>query len=436
MPYNVLVFLSFFESVIGFALMSSTMMKFKSPVKKHILIGFSVMVLGISLLSYTLFTKGIYSVDEYAVFVILLIELSWFLICSDDRLSVTFFMYLSFVNVYIFISFFSDYLSLNFENGDFVGIHMLLRLLIYLAIIPLLYKYVREQFRLIVDILNKEWLTAILVPLFFLIMQSMILYYPAPYWHWAQDSWLRVVILTAYLLYVLIYSLLYLQSKAIVEKYALEKRELLMAQQEKLWESELLSQQESTALVLQQKHDLHHHNAVILEMLQNGDTESLVSYLTSADSSLEKSHTVSFCAHPISNSIFNIYNRRAQAEGIKISFQVQLPKTMEIDNIDLTCVLGNALENALEGCMRLPGDEEKEILVKAKFIDSRLRIQVVNNCRPDILFEDELPMTQKQGGGTGIKSIIYTAEHYDGATGFSVSEGRFITQIVLNEKCT
>lgn len=434
MPYNTLVFLSFFESVIGFSLMSSTMMKFKSPVKKRIIIGFSVMVLGISLLSYTLFSKGFDSVDKFAVFVILLIELSWFLICSDDRLSVTIFMFLSFVNVYIFISFFSDYLSLNFKNGDFVGVHMMLRSLIYLIIIPLLYKYVRNRFRILVDILDKEWLTAILIPLFFLIMQSMILYYPAPYWYWTKDSWLRVIVLSAYVLFVAIYSLLYMQSKAIVEKYNLEKRELLMAQQEKLWESELLSQQETTALVRQQKHDLHHHNAVIMEMLQNGDTDSLMSYLISVDSSLEKGNSMVFCAHSIANSIFNIYFRRAQAEGIKISFQVQLPKVMRINNIDLNCVLGNALENALEGCLRLPPEEEKEIIVKAKFIDKRLRIHVENHCRPDIRFEDELPVTQKQGGGTGIKSIIYTAEHYDGTAGFSMSDGKFITQVVLNEK--
>ena len=107
---------------------------------------------------------------------------------------------------------------------------------------------------------------------------------------------------------------------------------------------------------------------------------------------------------------------------------------MRINNIDLNCVLGNALENALEGCLRLPPEEEKEIIVKAKFIDKRLRIHVENHCRPDIRFEDELPVTQKQGGGTGIKSIIYTAEHYDGTAGFSMSGGKFITQVVLNEK--
>ncbi len=80
----------------------------------------------------------------------------------------------------------------------------------------------------------------------------------------------------------------------------------------------------------------------------------------------------------------------------------------------------------------MPRDEEKEIIVTVKFIDNRLRVQVENTCRNDIVFDGELPVTQKQGGGTGIKSILYTAERYDGTAGFSVIDGKFITQIVLN----
>lgn len=82
--------------------------------------------------------------------------------------------------------------------------------------------------------------------------------------------------------------------------------------------------------------------------------------------------------------------------------------------------------------MRLPKDVQREIIVIAKFIDDRLRVQVENTCRTDMVFDNELPVTQKQGGGTGIKSILYTAERYDGTAGFSVMDGKFFTQIVLN----
>jgi len=430
--YYILVFLSFLESVIGFTLMSSSAMRFRKPVKKRIITGLFVMLCGISLLSYTLFTQGGDSVDSFAVLIILAIELSWFLICSDDHFFVSFFSFLTFVNIYVSISYISDTLAINLNGSAFVSVRILIRLAIYLVIIPLLFKYVRPRFRQMVDVLGKEWRAAALVPLIFFIIQIIVLYYPGPYWYWNNDNWYRFIIITVYMLFLAVYYNLYIQAKAIIEKYALEKRQLLLAQQEKLWESELGRQKTTAALASQQRHDMHHHNAVIMGMLLNGDTDELKTYMKSFDDALDAHNANSFCSNPIANSIFNIYAGRAEVEGIKTTFHVSVPEGIGIDNIDLTCVLGNALENALEGCLRLPKDEEKGIIVTVKFIDNRLRVQVENTCRNDIVFDRELPVTQKQGGGTGIKSILYTAERYDGTAGFSVMDGKFITQIVLN----
>ena len=432
MLYNISVFLSFLQSVIGFTLMSSSFMRFREPVKKRVITGLFVMIFGISLLSYQLYTQGVDSVNRFAILIILVIQLSWYLICSNDGFFVSLFSFLTLVNIYVSISYVSDTLSINADGVAFVVARIFIRLAIYIVILPLLFKFVRPRFRQLVDVLEKEWWVATLVPLMFLIVQIMVLYYPAPYWYWTHDNWYRFIIITVYLLFLAVYYLLYIQANAIVEKYALEKRQLLMAQQEKLWESELARQKATAALVFQQRHDMHHHNAVIIEMLQKGDADQLKTYMKSVDAALDAHNTNSFCTNPIANSILNVYARRAEAEGIKITFRVTVPKNIGIDNIDLTCVLGNTLENALEGCLRLPKDEEKEIIFTVKFIDNRLRVQVENTCRNDIVFDDELPVTQKQGGGTGIKSILYTAERYDGTAGFSVIDGKFITQIVLN----
>jgi hypothetical protein len=427
-----LIFFSFLQSVIGFTLMSSSAMRFREPVKKRVIAGLLVMLCGISILSYTLYTRGINSVDSFAIIVILVIELSWFLICSDDYFFVSLFSFLTFVNIYVSISYISDTLAMHADGNAFIIERIVIRLAIYLAILPLLFKFMRPRFRRLVDVLDHEWRAAALVPLMFLIIQIMVLYYPVPYWNWNNNNWYRFIIVTVYMLFMAVYFIWYIQANAIVEKYALEKRQLLMAQQEKLWESELARQKATTALAFQQRHDMHHHNTVIVGMLQSGDTDELKTYMKSFDAALDAHNANTFCSNPIANSIFNVYASRAEAEGIRTTFRVSVPEGIGIDNIDLTCVLGNTLENALEGCLRMPGEEEKEIIVTVKFIDNRLRVQVENTCRQDIVFDGELPVTQKQGGGTGTKSILYTAERYDGTAGFSLSDGKFITQIVLN----
>ena len=432
MSYIITIFLSFLQSVIGFTLMSSSVMRFREPVKKRVVMGLFVMILGISFLCFQLFTQVINSVDRFAILVILVIQLSWYIICSDDRLFVSSFSFLSFVNIYVSISYISDTLAVRFDGPAYVVERIVIRLLIYIIILPLLYKIVRPRFRRLVDTLDKEWRAAVLVPFTFLMMQIMVLYYPAPYWHWGEGNWYKVIIITVYMLFLTVYYLLYIQASAIVEKYALENRQLLMAQQEKLWESELARQKQASELVFQQRHDLHHHNALIIELLQNGNIEQLKTYMKSNSAPHNALGSNVYCTNPIANSIFNVYARRAMGEGIEMTFHVSVPEFIGIEHVDLTCIFGNALENALEGCLRLTGNEKKEIIITAKFIDKRLRVQVENTCRADIVFDGELPLTQKQGGGTGTKSIIYTAERYDGTAGFSVKDGKFITQIVLN----
>lgn len=432
MLFIIVVFLSFLQSVIGFTLMSSSTMHFKEPIKQRMILGFIIMFLGISLLTYTLYIKGTNSVDKFAILIILVIELSWFLVCSKDSFFVSMFSFLTFVNIYISISYISDHLVIHSEGVPFVLERVFIRMIIYIVLIPLLFKRVRKSFHKLVDTLDKEWRAGTLVPLVFLIMQMMVLYYPEPYWKWEESHWSKFIIITVYILFLSVYYLLYIQASAIVEKYALEKKQLLMAQQDKLWESELIRQKAIASLANRQRHDMHHHNAVIKDLIKSGDLTNLETYMISFDKSINKYSDHMFCLNPIANSIINLYDDRAKKNNIKTIFHVNIPERIGIENIDLTCVLGNVLENALEGCQRLPEEEDKEISVTIKYIDFRLRIQVENTCRQDIQFEGELPMTQKEIGGTGTKSIIYTAEYYDGTAGFSVTGNKFITQIVLN----
>ena len=152
------------------------------------------------------------------------------------------------------------------------------------------------------------------------------------------------------------------------------------------------------------------------------------------DEAIEAENSQAYCDNPIANSILNNYMEKARKEGIQMTIEAMIPEDMGIDNVDLTCVLGNVLENALEGCLRVPEGQERDIDVRAKYLDRRLRIRVENTCATDIRFEGDYPITSKAGGGTGTRSIVYTAESYDGTAGFSLTDGRFVAQIVMNGK--
>jgi len=428
--YPFLIFISFIEAIIGFVLLAASKMKFREPVKKRIIVALFVMVCCALLYLWVFFCLGIGVVERLAILFILIPIIAWFLICSGDSLAVTIFNFLTDVNIFFAISFFSDVLTFH-THGIFYQIeYMIIRAVIFAIILPFMFKIIRPRFRQLVAELSREWLISCLVPLTFLVLQIFMLYYPMM--HWYRENYNGYIILAAYVLFVAVYYILYVQANGIVEKYALEQRQLLVAQQDKLWNLEFARQKEEICLADQQRHDMHHHNAVIMNMVRDGNYEELITYMEHFDKMLDTRSSTVYCKNLIVNSICNFYAKRAEAEYIKINYNMSVPEDMGIDSIDLTCIFGNLIENAMEGCLRLPESGKREISVIAKYVDKRLRLQVENTCRDDIIFDGEIPKTQKQVGGMGIRSIVYTAERYDGTAGFSVNEGRFTAQIVLN----
>ena len=63
--------------------------------------------------------------------------------------------------------------------------------------------------------------------------------------------------------------------------------------------------------------------------------------------------------------------------------------------------------------------------------DGKFFLQVVNDCREAVRFEDGIPVTDRPGHGTGMSSICAIVERYGGLYSFSVKEGKFVLRVSL-----
>ncbi|WP_369284151.1 GHKL domain-containing protein [Oscillibacter sp. GMB15532] len=99
-------------------------------------------------------------------------------------------------------------------------------------------------------------------------------------------------------------------------------------------------------------------------------------------------------------------------------------------------MLANSFENAVEGCLRCPDAAAKFINVKIAYSvyngAGKLHIVIENSCEDNITFESGFPKSQKPGGGTGTRSIQYTAERYNGMAEFSAENGVFRTRVLFH----
>ena len=106
----------------------------------------------------------------------------------------------------------------------------------------------------------------------------------------------------------------------------------------------------------------------------------------------------------------------AQEQQIAAEVNMEFPRHTNIRSADLTAILGNLLDNALEAAKKVRGDQ-RFIRLTVRRIYNMLVIKVENGCEaPPVAKQGELITSKTEGGlhGWGLKSVRAAAEKYDG----------------------
>ena len=180
------------------------------------------------------------------------------------------------------------------------------------------------------------------------------------------------------------------------------------------------------------KHDIRHFNRVLAGFIQNKEYDKAASYLQEFDSMLEGVTAVSFCENIIVNELLTIYASQCQKLGFKPRIKANVPERFAIEETDLTSLVANALENAVESQSQLdPG--KRALQVEISFDGRKLKLMTKNPTGREISFKKNgLPVsTRPVQSGIGTAQIKAIAEKYGGVVSFSQENGMFVVKAVL-----
>lgn len=211
-------------------------------------------------------------------------------------------------------------------------------------------------------------------------------------------------------------------------KAALLKEKQLNDQKVSLRLEMMEAQNENVEAVRRMRHDARHHNAMILEMLQNQQYEELEKYMRQKMGDDEQYSTVIYCMNSIINSILSVYTRRAKKAGISVEIHAEAPPEMIVSEPEMVAMLSNIYENAIHGAQS-SGKDEKKILIVIHPKDERLVIRCTNTCEDSLELFNGFP---GPGPGTGIKSILEASKAYDGQLMYGIDHGELICRLVVN----
>lgn len=196
------------------------------------------------------------------------------------------------------------------------------------------------------------------------------------------------------------------------------------------------------------RHDYHNHIQTMKAYLTMGETEKLGGYLDRLDQDLTTVDTVIKTGNVMIDAVLNSKISLAKSKGISVEVKAIVPAKLDITEVDLSLIIGNLMDNAMEACLQIREEEKRFIRVYIDIIKEQLYIYVLNavNGRPqksrreslqdENLREDSRPAEYRstkagRSHGFGLMRIDRVVERYRGYLDRQDEENVFATEILL-----
>ncbi|MFI3226747.1 MAG: GHKL domain-containing protein [Clostridia bacterium] len=188
---------------------------------------------------------------------------------------------------------------------------------------------------------------------------------------------------------------------------------------------------ETRQTIRQQRHDLHHHLAVIQNLAKEGNIDKLNKHINSLNEEIPI-ELKSYCENIAVNTVVTYYASKANENNIKMTIKLIVPETTNrISDNNLCVVFGNILENAIEACQRMESDG-KFITLNSHIQNEMLAITLKNSFEGTIRKkEDKFYSAKREEFGIGITSVQTVARKHGGNANFTVEGSVFKSAIYV-----
>lgn len=187
-----------------------------------------------------------------------------------------------------------------------------------------------------------------------------------------------------------------------------------------------LQQQETQVRRL--RHDLRNHLTVVRGLLESGDEQGAIGYLDQIAGSPALRGTRRICENEAANVVLAAKIEVMEREGVTSEVAVSPPRDLPVADVDLCALLGNALDNAIEGSRGGPG---RKITVRCKADKGLLMLRVGNTLGGEVKPDLATTKADRTAHGFGIPGMREIAERYGGTLDAGVREGRFELVVCL-----
>ncbi len=179
------------------------------------------------------------------------------------------------------------------------------------------------------------------------------------------------------------------------------------------------------------KHDIENQFLVLSDMLENNDIASAKEYIVKLDSFVKYANRPCYTGNNAVDSIVNIKGSLARSYSIEFICKVNIITGIKADELELCRIIGNGLDNAIEGCQRVT-DPKKHIMISITEDREKLFIVITNTSEK--VDTSSLVSSKKDSGlhGVGISSIRSSVDRLGGLVKFDYEDGVFELNVMIS----
>lgn len=180
------------------------------------------------------------------------------------------------------------------------------------------------------------------------------------------------------------------------------------------------------------RHDYHNHIQVLKAHMEMKDYEEASCYLDMLNHDLSMVDTVIKTGNVMVDAILNSKLSMMKEKNIHIDVTAIVPSEVPFSGIDLSVLIGNLLDNAMEACVKQENEDNRFIRIYIDIVKKQLYIAITNSMDGRAKKAGMKYLSSKGGiHGFGLLRIDGIVRKYGGFINRQNEEGVFATEVML-----
>ena len=226
---------------------------------------------------------------------------------------------------------------------------------------------------------------------------------------------------------------LYLYERQTAQSAAIQAQkhhELQMESQLKHLDDILAKQNELRSF----KHDISNKMTALEGYLEAGDTHGALTFMRTLTYRLETIAPMLDTGNTALDATLSTKKTLAENKGIDFTMTIHVQENLPIAPEDICTIFGNALDNAIEACLRLDENQQKSIDISLVQLDTVLLCKIINTAPEQTGNDLSTSKKDTENHGFGLANLRESLAKYDSVPEIEWQQGKFSLSFVLPVK--